>query len=149
MTHVRTQIRDAVVAALTGLSTTGSRVYAGRSRPAAKDTDPFLLVYGTQETSEPAAIGVDPILMHELMVRVEGRALASTAAAIENTLDQIALEVEPAITRNSALGHLTRSVILVGTRIAVESPGERHAGEVTMEFRIVYRTRESSPHAPA
>ena len=33
MAHARTQIRNAVVAALTGLATTGARVHASRMRP--------------------------------------------------------------------------------------------------------------------
>lgn len=145
-THVRTQIRDAVVMALTGLATTGSRVYAGRARPVAADSDPYLLIYATEERSEVEAMGADPVILRELTLAVEGRALASEAAALEETLDRIALEVEPAVVRDSSLGGRTREVTLTATRVAVQAPGEAHAGEVRMEFRVAYRTRESAPH---
>lgn len=148
-THLRSQIRDAVVAAVTGLTTTGARVYAGRARPLAKDSDPCLLVYATAETSDVHTIGSDPILLRSLTLAVEGLAVATEAAALEETLDQIALEVEPAITADSSLGGLTLAVTLTGTRIAVEAPGERHAGAIRMEFRVEYRTHEQSPGVAA
>lgn len=152
MTHVRTQIRRAAVARLTGLRKTGVRVYSGRSRPAAKDADPYLLVYATEErsdVSDDGAMGADPILGRFLNLVIEGRAVASSAEEIEDTLDQIALEVEPTLTQDSSLGGLAIEVTLTGTRILIESPGERHAGEIRMEFRVRYRTRESRPHLAA
>lgn len=148
MAHVRTQIRDAVVAALAGLSTTEDRVYSGRSRPKEKDAEPFLLVYCTEERSEVTAMGADPILDRVLTLAVEGCCVAQDyegAQEVEERLDQIALEVEPAITEDSSLGGLAIEVTLTGARIAVQAPGERHAGNIRMEFRVHYRTRESAP----
>lgn len=144
MAHVRTQIRDAAVACLSGLPTTGTRVYSGRSRQLAKDHEPTLLVYCTEESSSVEAAGSDPIMARIVALAVEGRAVATEASDLEDTLDQIALEVEPVILM-SAFGGRARSVMLVRSRITVESPGERHAGEVRMEFEVAYRTRESAP----
>ena len=58
-THARAAIVAAAVSALTGLSTTGSRVYPGRSAPASGASAPFLLVYGRAEQSSPPALGAD------------------------------------------------------------------------------------------
>jgi hypothetical protein len=148
MAHVRTQIRDAVVTALTGLPTTGTRVFSGRARPMAKDSDPYWLVYATEERVDVHAMGADPVQERTLTLMVEGRAVASDAEAIEVLLDQIAAEGEPAIVRDASLGGRTQEVTLTAVRINVEAPGERHQGEVRMEFRVVYRTRESAPHIP-
>lgn len=134
--------------ALTGLATTDDRVYSGRSRPKEKDAEPYLLVYCTEERSAIDAMGSDPIVERGLTLAVEGRCVAQDdegAQDVEERLDQIALEVEPAITADASLGGLTREVTLTGTRIAVQAPGERHAGEVRMEFRVLYRTREQTP----
>jgi hypothetical protein len=45
LAHLRKQIRDNVVTALTGLSTTGSRVYGSRVYPMAAANLPGLCVY--------------------------------------------------------------------------------------------------------
>jgi hypothetical protein len=51
--HVRAQIADAVIAALTGLPITGANVFKGRTRPLAKGHPPSLLVYVRSERAAP------------------------------------------------------------------------------------------------
>lgn len=146
MAHARAQIRDAVVSALTGLTTTGSRVYSGRTRALAKDHQPSLLVYATSETSDVDASGRK--LLRILLLVVEGRVVATGASAasdIESTLDTVASEVEARLTREPSLGGLAQELTLTRTVINAVSPGESHAGEVRMEFRVAYRTRETEP----
>lgn len=57
MTHARTEIRDALVTRLTGLPTTGPRVYPGRTRSLAEGHEPTLLIYATSEQSARAIEG--------------------------------------------------------------------------------------------
>jgi len=52
LAHLRKQIRDNVVTVLTGLSTTGSRVYASRVYPMAAANLPGLCVYTKSESVE-------------------------------------------------------------------------------------------------
>jgi len=47
MSHARQQVRDAVVTAVTGLTTTSTRVYASRVYP--HDSLPSLAVYTLEE----------------------------------------------------------------------------------------------------
>ncbi len=143
MTHVRAQIREAFAARLTGLTTTGPRVYAGRTRPLAKDHDPALLVYATEETSDVAAMGAPATATRALTVMVEGR--VSGSAPPDETLDAIAAEVETAIGANWKAGGLAKEVTLVATRLRAQAPGESQLGEVALEFRVSYRTREGAP----
>lgn len=145
MAHVRSQIRDRVVVLLNGLPATGNRVFSGRSRPLKQDHETCLLVYTTEEAAEYAAMG--GVLLRELTLVVEGRAVAAEAADIEDTLDEIAEQVEPALLRAPPLGGFVRDIALRSTRITVQSPGESHAGEIQMSFRVVYRTRETAPSA--
>ena len=56
MAHLRKQIRDNVVTALTGLSTTGSRIYASGVDPIAAANLPGLCVYA--ESEEVATITI-------------------------------------------------------------------------------------------
>ena len=49
MAHVRTSIRTAIASRLTGLTTTGSRVYPSRIQPLADANLPCLRVYLDEE----------------------------------------------------------------------------------------------------
>ena len=49
MTHVRTQLRDAVASVVTGLASTGSRVYRSQTLPVTAKQLPALLVYARQD----------------------------------------------------------------------------------------------------
>jgi hypothetical protein len=67
------------------------------------------------------------------------------AAVPDDTLDAIALEVEPAMVADFTLGGLAREVTLMSTTIETVAPGDAHAGEVSMEYHVFYRTRENAP----
>lgn len=142
MAHVRKQIRDTVVAALTGLTTTGAEVYAGRTRPLSADHAPTLLVYAVSERSEIHSQGGK--LLRDLTLAIEGRVMS--AGVPDDTLDTIAFEVETAMMADPSLGALTLEVTLTSTRIATQSPGENQAGEIRLEYRVLYRTAESAPN---
>ena len=64
--HVRKQIRDAIVTLVTGLTTTGSNVFAGRTYALQDSELPALRVYTGDEDLTIAALGVN---------RTSGRAL--------------------------------------------------------------------------
>lgn len=139
--HVRTQIRNAAVAALIGLPTTADRVYSGRTRPLPKDHLPTLLVYVTEERSDSGAMG--GALARAPVLSIEGRMVG--ADDLEDLLDGIALEVEPAIVARPLLAGLVKEITLTSTRITVVSPGESHSGEIRLEYRLQYWTQEEAP----
>ena len=149
MAHVRGLFRAAVVAALTGLETIGSRVYAGRTRALGAEHEPTLLVYCTQESSGVDTISSNAKLLRNLTLIVEGRAVADQSDDLEATLDQIASEVEPVMVSDPTLGGLALEVTLTASRLNAQSPGESHAGEIRMEYRILYRTAEKTPQLAA
>ena len=95
MAHLRKQIRDNVVTALTGLSTTGSRVYASRVYPMAAANLPGLCVYAKSEEVETTTITRPRTQLRTLTLSVEGFAVATSG--LDNTLDAISLEVEEAL----------------------------------------------------
>lgn len=139
--HVRAQIRAKIVEVLTGLPTTTDQVFPGRTRPLAADHAPTLLVYVTDEHSDNDAMG--GILGRGLTVAVEGRVI--TANVPDDILDTIALEVEPAMVADPSLGRLVKEVTLTSTVINTKAPGDAHAGEIIMKYRVQYRTTESAP----
>ena len=145
--HCRARIRAAIVAALTGLATTGARVYPGRVRPLGQGHAPTLLIYAVTERSNIDAIRSPAPLMRELTVAIDG--LVSGVNPPDDMLDQIALEVEPAMVADPSFGGLTKSVILKSTRISARGEGETVLGEIHMEYEILYRTPENAPATTA
>lgn len=103
MSHVRTQIRSALVATLTGLTTTGARVYVNRARPIAAAELPALVVRVRDEQIDATTIDWPPLVTRRVDLEVEILASGDTAA---DTVDASLVEVETAITATEAAGTL-------------------------------------------
>src|SRR5688572_21711854 len=115
--HVRAQLRANGVEVLKGLPTTLDNVFPGRTWPLKADHPPSLLVYTGDERSDTAA--AQGVLGRELTFAVEGRVVSSSPP--DDLLDQIALEVEPAMTAQPLLGGLALEVTLSATRSMTQS----------------------------
>lgn len=143
MSHARTQIRAALVTALTGLSTTGANVFAHRYHEFADSELPGLRVYPENEDV------LDPFAMHRSARRVDivVECCAKQLTTIENSLDQIALEVETAIAADQTLGNLVRG----GCKYAgigdfrVEHEGEKPVGIWPMRYVVDYDVNPAAP----
>lgn len=99
MSHPRTTLRQAAVAALTGLATTGARVYVDREYALQPAELPCLHI-AVSETTQAA--GLPAAYARQLTLRV--RALAKATSGLSTTLDQIALEVETALLAGLSIG---------------------------------------------
>lgn len=140
MTHARVQIRAAVAAALANLPTTGGNVFPGRPWPLDEGERPGIVVLTPAEDAEVDAIG--PVkLMRTLEVLVIGY---DDGDAIEDRLDQIALEVETAIAADPTLGGTVKEIVLSGTAMEIDQARSR-AGEIRMTFTAGYRTTRAAP----
>ena len=137
MAHARTQIRNAVVAALTGLSTTGARVHASRMRPT--DALPALLITTDAEVIEQ---GAQRRQMRTMDIVVRG--LAKGGDGVDDTLDQIALEVETAM-QSSAIAALAAPCVLSRVDIEFDDALEKPVGMVVIAYRAVYFTQAGAP----
>jgi hypothetical protein len=142
MAHVRKQIRDAVVTALTGLTTTGSNVFATRVYPLASAKLPGLCIYTAAEDAELEIMGSNRTLMRSLDVIVEAYAQGTTT--VDNSLDQIALEIEEALAADSGVDALVKDIYLTRTDIDLDGgESEKVIGAARLTFRAVYRTAEN------
>lgn len=144
MSHVRQQIREALVTALTGLTTTAARVYPFRGVPLADAKLPCLLVNTDEESVEAGGISAPFRLERNLTVRVRG--LAKQVDNLDDKLDTIAAEVETAL-GNTTLGGLVKMLSLSGVNISRDDDGERPVGEVEMVFSAVYVTAANAPES--
>jgi hypothetical protein len=144
--HVRTQLRRAVVDLLTGLPTTGPRVYRGRRRNLGHDHAPALLVYTDDEDITLAHQGAPAVQDRTVMLMIEGRANGGADSAdLEDLLDVIACEVEPTILDNWSFDGLASHTVLVKSRMRFEDKGEVLNGAIRLEFRVTYSTAEGRP----
>ena len=139
--HVRQQIREKFGTTLTGLTTTGSRVYESRVYPL--ETVPALVIYTKSETSEPIVIGTDRVMSRELSVVVEGYAKASSD--FDDTIDTISKEVEEAIAADRTLGGLAKDTYIESTEITFNAEGEKPMGYVSLTFISNYYVQETNP----
>lgn len=149
MSHVRQQIRDAVVDAVMLLNTTHRSVYKTRVYPMDRASLPGLCVYTSSESIEPSTIGglkSVSAYLRTLVVNVEAYAKATTD--LDNVLDSIAVEVETAMANNSTLNGLVEDVILTSTEIDIMGgDSEQPVGVLRLSYDIIYRTTLADPSA--
>lgn len=151
MAHTRKQIRDAMTAALTGLVTTGANVFSGRVHPFHNEGAelPGLCLYTTaEEIANDEEDTVSHIQSRECLFVVEGYVSAADPAALEDTLDTIASEVEVALFADQFLGGISQGIDLVGTDQDFNAEGNDPLGVIMMIFKVIYLTGEGSPDTP-
>jgi hypothetical protein len=141
--HLRQQIRERVGTLLTGLTTTGGRVYQSRVYPVAAANLPGLTLYTAEESAEIMTLGSPRRSERTLSLIVEARAKATTN--LDDTLDTICKEVEIAMAADPTLNGLVNDHHLARTSIELAGEGEQPVGVATMEFTIMYDVAESTP----
>jgi hypothetical protein len=138
MSHARQKIRDAVVLLITGLTTTGSRVFDTRLYNLDPDVNlPGLVVYTQNETSERSDFSPNNY-SRELDVVIEG--YVETNSTVENTLDTISLEVENVLGANPLLNNTATTSELTQTEIEFDVMGERPIGIIRLTLSVTYYT---------
>lgn len=138
--HVRRQLREAVATAVTGLATTGARVFQSRVYPVQSAEMPGLLVYTTGEEVTDQSVGL--IIGRTVQVVIEGCAKAS--ADLDDTLDQIAKEVEIALASAVTVGG--KSVLLSYEGCDIEfDESNKPAGVISLRFNALIYTQRSTP----
>ena len=144
MTHVRKQIRDLAVTAVTGLTTTGASVYADRAYPIPQDKLPALRIFYNRESVELAqgVMGADPTMHRRVSLTIVGYADGS---GLDDTLDTIAVEVEIAIDGEGDFsGKTVGNAIYTGADFGLDE-GDSRTGFISMTWEIQFRTAESDP----
>lgn len=146
MSHVRQRIREAFTTTITGLTTTGTNVFASRVWAVSDTNLPALLIHTDEETIEVLTVHGPAALQRTLTVRIEG--IARATADLDDTLDTICSEVETAINATesaSTAGDLLDSPIrLVSITVEYER-AERPVGRITMSWSGTYTTAANAP----
>lgn len=140
--HAHRQIREAVATALTGLTSTGSRVYPNRLYPIADGDLPALRVFVDNEESNAQSIHQPYLQERTLRLQVEGCAKAN--AALDSTLDQISKEVETALAADLVIGSVRLAPIYTGSEYD-DQISEKPVAVKRLSFDIVFYVNSNAP----
>ena len=141
--HLRRQIRERVATDLTGLTTTGSRVFQTRIFNLEKSKLPCLLIYSEEEVAEISAMGNPRTVSRNLSLVVEGYAKATSN--LDDTLDQISKEVETAMAGDIKINNLATDSNLQDVSISYSGEGSKPIGVIRFVYLINYRNPENTP----
>lgn len=141
MAHVRRQIREAAAALVTGLGTTGSRVYQSRVYPLKAADLPCLLVNTDDEEASSDSIGA---LTFERVMRLTVRGVAQATVDLDDTLDGILEQVETVLNGATYSG-LAKQTALSSVRVQMTDELDKPAGVIEMQFNVTYFTAGSAP----
>ena len=139
--HIHKQIRDALVASLAGLASTGANVFANRVYPLTDAELPALRISMDEEEADEQ---VDGILQREVYCIVE--ACAKLGSGLDDALDQISLEVEPVLAAGITVDGQLLYPVYAGMRIAFED-ADLPVGVKRMRYRIPFFTLSASPES--
>ncbi len=143
MAHRRKEIRDRVITALTGLTTTGSNVFATKVHPLSANSLPGLCVYTSKEENEYTTSKPPRNIKHELTVNVD--IYVDIVTNYENTIDQIAVEIESALYADRTLNGNANDLRLVGLSTEYNDEGASPLGIMSLATQITYFTQEGTP----
>jgi len=140
--HLHKQIRAAVVTKLTGLTTSGVRVYANRLAPLPDAQLPALLITLDDESAEGVTIG-SPQLQERTLTLVVA-ASAKATSALDDTLDLMSKEVETALAAGITVAGVLLDVFYTGMSFDDEL-GDKPVGVKRMTFSIPFTAMSNAP----
>jgi hypothetical protein len=147
MAHVRKQIRDNIVTTLTGLTTTGSRVYKTRVYPLAQSKLPGLAIYTETEDIEIRTINPPRTQMRNLTVTVD--AFVKGVSNFDDDLDTICQEVEEALAADITRGGLAKDTRITGFEAEFSGDGDQPVANGRISVTVDYVTLENAVDSAA
>lgn len=147
--HLRQQIREAVASQLSGLTTTGTRVYQSRLHPLSDSNLPCLLVNTDSEEIATLTLQPHPVMERDLTLAV--RCIAKAVNNLDDTLDTMLKEVETALgtVTDPTYGGLVKSMSPTGIDIEMDDGMDKPVGVASLNYRVTYYTADGSPTASA
>ena len=142
--HVRQQLREAVAALLTGLPTTGARVYIGRVHTLVPAELPCLLI-STPDEPIVETLGVRQPTIYRRDLELNVVLMTRTGADLEAALDAIAKEVEIALGAGLTLSGNRFYPRLLRMSSILERDGDLPKGSMTLSYNIAYHTASNQP----
>lgn len=138
--HLHKQIRTAVATLLTGLATSGTRVYPNRLQPMDSANIPGLRIFMDQEEVQESFL--DKCQERRVGLVVECCAKASTS--LDDTLDLMSKEVEVALSGGITIGSNWMNAEYAGMQFDDEL-ADKPIGVKRLRFFITYTAASNAP----
>ena len=136
---IRKQIRAKIKTILLNTTSAGANVYSGRTTPLWQAELPAILIYTREEPSERLDRGGEKLLRN-CQVAIEARVRLPADSSLDDTLDDLAQEIEDKIEADETLGGLALHSTLLNTEIDVTAEGERELGAIRLTYAMAYTT---------
>jgi hypothetical protein len=139
MSVKRKQLRDAVVAALTGTTDCGSNVFENRRRSLWQGTLPAIIVRTEDpETIEVWAESGPREYQRTLPVQIE--IFAQDGLGVDDILDLIGEQVEAVMFLDHTLDELCHDVALTQVRFTKDDDGDTDNAVLVLSYDLIYHT---------
>lgn len=142
MAHIRTAIRNDVVTAITGLSLTGSNVFASRLYPITSGTLPGIIVYSDSENTSYLTLGLPRTQERILSLTVE--VYVSAVSNYDTTLDTICAEIEDALYTDVERSGLAKDTQVTAFNSQFSGDGDKPVGIGILTVEVKYHSTEGS-----
>lgn len=147
MTHIRTQIRKAIVSTIDNIDELDHvDVYDNLARKPTTDELPVISVRTGRETSSRES--KDDDLDRFLKINISIMA-SSTGDDVQDILDDIAVYVEKELENNNLAGLLWDEPQLVQSLPEIFEEGDTNIAFLHLEFDVQYKTPEGDPESVA
>lgn len=143
MAHIRKLIRDDLVATLTGLSTTGSNVFASRVYPITSGSLPGVIIYTDSEELEYLTITKPRTIMRTLTLSIE--AYVRGVSNYDDSIDTICSEIEQALYTDVTRGGNAKDTLINNMEVRYMGEAEQPVALATMQISVEYVTLEGAP----
>ena len=140
MPHPRQQIREAVVAALTGATAAGSRVYPTRWIANRRSEMPVISVSITDEPVDDNGDSAPREYFRRPSILVEAFVGEVAGTDVDDTVDDLATEIETAMDVDRFFGGVLSDSRLETTTINVDTEGDRLTGRLAITYAGLYFT---------
>lgn len=140
--HAHKQVRSAIVTALTGLTTSGSRVYANRLYPLADTGVPALRIFLDSEESTDQT--VHKPTTQERTVRLVVECIAKATSSLDDTVDLMSKEVEIALAAGVTVSGVLLLPVYTGSEFDDEISDKPIAAK-RLNFDVMFYTLNNAP----
>lgn len=148
--HIDKQIRAAAVTALTGLATTGARVFASREYPLQDAELPALRLFVGDSDIQAVTFGARAqVTRQERAIELRVEFCGKATANYDDQADAAKLEVEKAIAADITLGGIVKSADLRRIETERDDSGEKILIVTRMIFLCTAYTARNAPDVPA
>lgn len=149
--HLRDQVMAGLVTALTGLTTTGSNVFADRDtdgEPLGDASLPGLVLTHADEATEPLTLAFPRTLDAQLDIDIAAHVKAVTNSAARLLANLIAKEVAAALGAQPLVASLGAVITPSQSPPEWDGGGEYAQGRLLLRYRVRYLFNESTPDVP-